>query len=171
MYQSGNILRLYHESTYHKPFKETFHTPSTRCGSDTSLNSPMLKLENGAYFPLPHKWIIIVCSEWPFGENHITQEPIHRFASQINLLVLYDTSPHWKSFLDILWYDTPKTPQHSETSLYSPHPQCQIKTSLVMCVDSWFYVWHTIGADFHVVCNFHVVSDFGKLIIRWKVFV
>ena len=67
-------------------FQEILHTPSAS-GAGTLASSP-LKLKTVVYFPPPHKWSIIVCSERPFRKNRITHEPVHRFASQINLLVL-----------------------------------------------------------------------------------
>ena len=84
-----------------------------------TLASPTLTLKHKAvaYFKLPHKWSIIVCSERP---------SIY--------WVLHDTSPHRKSFENILKYgnnkNISKTPQFSKTLLYPDHPQVQSKFSI-----------------------------------------
>ena len=62
--------------THKKPFEETLASPPL-----------MLKRKIVVYFVLPHKWSITVCSERPSGKNCITQKPVKRFPSQINLLV------------------------------------------------------------------------------------
>ena len=60
-----------------------------RDGAGTLATPPvMLKHKTVVYFPLPLKWSIIVCSEWPVGKNRITQEAVPQFAPQINSLVL-----------------------------------------------------------------------------------
>ena len=62
-------------------------TPQTRDGARTLTLLPLiLKYKTAVYFPLPHKWSIIVCSERPSGKNRITKGPVHRFVSQISLL-------------------------------------------------------------------------------------
>ena len=69
-----------------------------------TLASPplMLKHKTVVYSPLPHKWRIMVCSEQKNRKNRITQETVHRFASQINLLV-----PTWhKSPPEVIYKHT-----------------------------------------------------------------
>lgn len=59
---------------------------------------PMLKHKTVVYFPFPHQWCSIV-SERPSSKNCITQGPVHRFTTLINLLV-----PAWyKSPLKVIW--------------------------------------------------------------------
>ena len=69
-----------------------FRKPTTlqvRNRAEILASSPLtLEHKTVVYSPLPHKWSIIVCSERPSGKNRITQELVHQFASQINLLVL-----------------------------------------------------------------------------------
>ena len=52
-----------------------------------ALPPPMPKGKTVVYFPFPHQWCSII-SEWPSSKNCITQGPVHRFATLINLLVL-----------------------------------------------------------------------------------
>ena len=53
------------------------------------------------YFSLPNQWCSIV-SERPSGKNCITQGPVHRFVSLINLLI-----PTWhKSPPEVIWEHT-----------------------------------------------------------------
>ena len=98
--------------------------PMLNDGAGTLPSSPlMLKHNTEVYFPFPHKWSIIVCSERTFGKTSL-----HRNQS-IDLLLksiywfLYDTSPHRKLFANFLYYgsskDTLKKRQYSKTSLYS----------------------------------------------------
>ena len=72
----------------------SLHNLSTKWDKDPSLNSFYVKHMTRTYFQLPRKWGTIVCSERPLSENRITQEPFHKFASQVNLLVL-------------IWYESP----------------------------------------------------------------
>ena len=60
-----------------------------------TLPSPplMLKQKIVVHSPLPHKWCIIVSLGRPSGKNHITQEPVHQLASQINLPLWHKSPP------------------------------------------------------------------------------
>ena len=88
----------------------------------------MLKHKTEAYFPLPHKYTILLCLEKPFGKNCITQKPVYRFALQ------FTSSYMRRALTGSYWYgsnkDTPKTLQFAETSRYPDHPQGQIKFSI-----------------------------------------
>ena len=106
-----SILLVPMWKTYPNPMmthhiRERFRKPSTpqvRDGEGT-LASPllMLKRKTVVYFPLPLKWSIIVCSGRPSGKNRITEVPVHRFVSQINLFV-----PTWhKSPPEVNWEQT-----------------------------------------------------------------
>ena len=62
-------------------------TPQVRDGAGTLvLLLFILKHKTLVYFALPHKGSIMICSERPSSKNRITQESVHRFASQISLL-------------------------------------------------------------------------------------
>ena len=86
--------------------RHRFRKPSTSQvldGAGTLVSPPlMLKYKTVVYFPLPHKWSIVVSSERPSGKNRITKGPVHRFVSQINLLV-----PTWhESPPEVIWEHT-----------------------------------------------------------------
>ena len=115
----------------------TIWWPSTPQVQDWAgiLASPpvMLKHKSVVYFPLPHKWSIMVCSEQPSGNKHIKQGLVHPFVLQMNLLV-----PTWrKSPPEVIWEHTlvwknkgtPKILQYSKIPLYPFHPQVQNKCS------------------------------------------
>ena len=89
--------------------------PMLNDGTGTLASSPlMLKHNTEVYFSFPHKWSIIVCSERTFGKNLLTQEPVHWFASQINLLV-----PIWHESPPEVICELSKKVKYSKTSLYS----------------------------------------------------
>ena len=102
-------------------------TPQTRDGTGTLASLPLiLKHKTAVYFPLPHKWSIIVCSERPSGKNRITKGPVHRFVSQISLL-----DPTWyKSPPEVIEIRKTSTNQFSKILLYPDHLQVQNKFSI-----------------------------------------
>ena len=64
-------------------FQQTILTPSARWGRDPCTTYPYAKTEDCSIFSTPTELKYYSL----FGKNRITQEPVHRFASQINLLV------------------------------------------------------------------------------------
>ena len=117
-------------------------TPQVQDWAGTLASPPiMLKHKPAVYFPLPHKWSIMVCSEQPSGNKHIKQGRVHPFVLQMNLLV-----PTWhKSPPEVIWEHTlvwknkgaPKILQYSKIPLYPDHPQVQNKCSS----EDWQWHW------------------------------
>ena len=93
---------------------------------------PMPKHMTVVYFPFLHQSCSIV-SELPSSKNCTTQGPVHWFATLINLLVPHDTSPHRKSFENILLYrnneNISKTPQTWAWHSVRKHPPAWTATT------------------------------------------
>ena len=90
------------DPAHQRKLQEILHTQMRDQAGTLASPRLMLKHKTELYFPLPHKWSIIVRLEQPSGKNRITQEPVHQFVSQINLL-----GPTWhKSPPEVTWEHT-----------------------------------------------------------------
>ena len=75
------MTRYIRECSRNPPHSKVWNEAGT-----LALPPPMPKHKTVAYFPFPHQWCSIA-SERPSIKNCITQGPVHRFATLINLLV------------------------------------------------------------------------------------
>ena len=92
MYQRENKPQLCDDQAHQRPFQAPLHTPSARWRRDPGITSLYAKTQDCRILEVYILEVyivvyIIVCLEKYFGENRITQETVHRFALQINLLV------------------------------------------------------------------------------------
>ena len=122
------------DSAHQRTLQKT-STPLLWNGAGTlALPSSMPKGKTVGYFPFPHQLCSIV-SERPSSKNCITQEPVHRFVSLINLLetgTLTCLESRWAG-LYMLWlfmldgiFERTVRLWFSEIFWYHCHPQCQI---------------------------------------------